>query len=99
MGVFNRTTTNLPVVEGWPTTINVDYLIGMHLLRRHKLLGLRKVDHKRSSIPMKDHAIEPDSKSTLKDQVAVLQRQMERMEKQLGDMFSYMQRHLPHHTP
>ena len=50
LGVFNRNTTNLLVVEGWPTTINVDYLIGIHLLRRHKLLGLRKVDQKRGSI-------------------------------------------------
>ena len=69
LGVFNRSTTNLPVVEGWPTTINVDYLIGMHLLRRHKLLGLREVDQKRGSIPQENHHIEPDPKNTLKGSI------------------------------
>ncbi|KAK1359209.1 hypothetical protein POM88_043683 [Heracleum sosnowskyi] len=39
LGVFDCNKTNLKMVDGWPTTIDVNYLLGMHMVRPDTLGG------------------------------------------------------------
>lgn len=103
LGVFNRMTTHLPTANGWPSLINVEYLIGMRMLYRG-LHEIRPVYHTRDSIRVPDYVPEP--KRSLEDQVAELQRhqkqllqKQENMETQLTNMFAYLQQHLSYLAP
>lgn len=46
-GVFDWNKTKLKVEDGWPTTINAEYLICMHIVKHDPLHELNPVHHER----------------------------------------------------
>ncbi|KAK1383894.1 hypothetical protein POM88_021629 [Heracleum sosnowskyi] len=73
LGVFDCSKTNLKRVDGWPATIDVNYLLGMHMVRPDTLgKGLTRVPPTRSSVQMETQAPEPTL--SLKEQVSKLRQ-------------------------
>ncbi|WOG92634.1 hypothetical protein DCAR_0311908 [Daucus carota subsp. sativus] len=64
----------LKIVDGWPSELNADYLMGMHMLQRQKSAYVL-VTHKRAALNATEEVNEEIAqKPTLEDQVADLQR-------------------------
>lgn len=70
LGVFDCNRTKLKEADGWPTVINIEYLLGMRMVYR-SIYGLRPLYHPRRAIPV-EQVVEP--KPTLEEQVADLQQ-------------------------
>ena len=113
LGVFDRHMTSLKIADGWPSELNADYLMGMHMLQRRKRAYVL-VKHKRDALNATEEVNEEIAqKPTLEDQVANLQRSQEELQrsqeqllknqesmgKQLAEMLALMQQQVQHPTP
>ncbi|KAK1374096.1 hypothetical protein POM88_030289 [Heracleum sosnowskyi] len=103
LAIFDRTTTNLKVVEGWSSELDSEYLIGMKMLCRYGK-AVHAVPHKHHYVEPREELAEPVQ--TLEEQVAKLKanqiqiiQSQERMGKQLEDISASIQRYFSDPTP
>ncbi|KAK1374332.1 hypothetical protein POM88_030525 [Heracleum sosnowskyi] len=103
LAIFDRTTTNLKVMEGWSSELDSEYLIGMKMLRRSGK-AVHAVPHKRHDVEPMEELAEPAQ--TLEEQVAEIKanqiqiiQSQERMGKQLDDISASIQRYFSDPTP
>ncbi|KAK1383485.1 hypothetical protein POM88_021220 [Heracleum sosnowskyi] len=103
LAIFDRSTTNLKVVDGWSSELDAEYLIGMKMLRRSGKV-MHVVPHKHYYVEPREELAEPVQ--TLEEQVAELKanqiqiiQSQERMGKQLDDISASIQRYFSDPTP
>ncbi|KAK1374333.1 hypothetical protein POM88_030526 [Heracleum sosnowskyi] len=103
LAIFDRTTTNLKIVEGWSSELDSEYLIGMKMLRRSGK-AVHAVPHKRHDVEPMEELVEPaqtheEQVAEIKaNQIQIIQSQ-ERMGKQLDDISASIQRYFSDPTP
>ncbi|KAK1371259.1 hypothetical protein POM88_037351 [Heracleum sosnowskyi] len=103
LAIFDRSTTNLKVVDGWSSELDAEYLIGMKMLRRSGK-AVHAVPHKHHYVEPREELAEPVQ--TLEEQVAELKanqiqiiQSQERMGKQLDDISASIKRYFSDPTP
>ena len=97
LGVFDCNKTNLKIADGWPTKLDVAYLISMHMLCRDTKGSLVPVHSKHSSSQSEEKVDTP--LMPLEKQVAGLKEGQTRMEQQLADISASLAIYFSHHAP
>ena len=97
LGVFDCKMTNLKVADEWASTLDVEYVIGMHMLHRHcKIGGINRVHPKRDVLHSEKHGADPVI--PIERQIAELRQGQERIEKQLADISASLERYFSQHA-
>ena len=107
LGVFDRGTTSLKVVEGWSPRIDTEYVVCMKMLKTrpydpipHKRLAVAPLEE----IELPALTLEQQVDELKKNQVQMIQtqerveKQLSSMEKQLSDIAASIAKHFSHHA-